>query len=134
MRWGPDGTNRYVPYQPDRPNRALRLQVFPVREQYGCVFMWHQPDGKDPQWELPDLFHKFPQFETDPNAHYRPYPEFSSRADAIPVHPQIVAENGPDSSHFHYVHGATVTLGLPELGGRRRGVAVPHRLAGRAQR
>jgi hypothetical protein len=25
------------------------------------------------------------------------------------VHPQIVAENGPDSSHFHYVHGATVT-------------------------
>jgi 3-ketosteroid 9alpha-monooxygenase subunit A len=25
------------------------------------------------------------------------------------VHPQIVAENGPDSYHFHYVHGATVT-------------------------
>jgi hypothetical protein len=24
-------------------------------------------------------------------------------------HPQIVAENGPDSAHFHYVHGATVT-------------------------
>ena len=25
------------------------------------------------------------------------------------MHPQIVAENGPDSSHFRYVHGATVT-------------------------
>ena len=80
MRWGPDGTNRYVPYQPDRPNRALRLPVLPVREQYGC-----------------------------PNAHYRPYPEFSRRAENEPVHPQVVAENGPDSSHFHYVHGATVT-------------------------
>jgi 3-ketosteroid 9alpha-monooxygenase subunit A len=108
-RWGPDGTNRYIPYQPDRPNRALRLRVYPVREQYGCVFMWHQPDGKEPQWELPDLFHKFPQFDTDPEAYYRPYPEFSRRAENEPVHPQIVAENGPDSSHFHYVHGATVT-------------------------
>ena len=65
-RWGPDGTNRYIPYQPDRPNKALRLRVYPVREQYGCVFVWHQPDGKDPQWEMPDIFCKFPQFETDP--------------------------------------------------------------------
>ena len=62
-RWGPDGTNRYIPYQPD-------------------------------------IFWKFPQSETNPGAYYRPYPEFSSRADAIPVHPQVVAENGPDSSHF----------------------------------
>ncbi len=108
-RWGPDGTNRYIPYQPDRPNKALRLRVYPVREQYGCVFVWHQPDGKDPQWEMPDLFGKFPQFPTDPDAYYRPYPEFSRRTEREPVHPQIVAENGPDSAHFHYVHGATVT-------------------------
>ena len=108
-RWGPDGTNRYIPYQPDRPNKALRLRVYPVREQYGCVFVWHQPDGKEPQWEMPDLFHKFPQFPTDPDAYYRPYPEFSRRTEHEPVHPQIVAENGPDSAHFHYVHGATVT-------------------------
>jgi nitrite reductase/ring-hydroxylating ferredoxin subunit len=37
-RWGPDGTNRYIPYQPDRPNRALTLRVFPVREQYATAF------------------------------------------------------------------------------------------------
>jgi 3-ketosteroid 9alpha-monooxygenase subunit A len=108
-RWGPDGTNRYIPYQPDRPNKALRLRVYPVVEQYGCVFAWHQPDGKEPQWAMPDLFGKFPQFPTDPDVYYRPYPEFSSRAEREPVHPQIVAENGPDSAHFHYVHGATVT-------------------------
>ena len=108
-RWGPDGTNRYIPYQPDRPNRALRLRVSPVNEQYGCVFVWHQPQGKEPQWEMPDIFDMFPQFETDPTAYYRPYPEFSRRTENEPVHPQIVAENGPDSSHFHYVHGATVT-------------------------
>ncbi|HEY6819794.1 MAG TPA: Rieske 2Fe-2S domain-containing protein, partial [Mycobacterium sp.] len=108
-RWGPDGTNRFIPYQPDRPNKVLRLRVYPVREQYDCVFIWHQPDGKKPQWEMPDIFGKFPQFETDPAAYYRAYPEFSRRAEREPVHPQTVAENAPDSAHFEYVHHATVT-------------------------
>jgi phenylpropionate dioxygenase-like ring-hydroxylating dioxygenase large terminal subunit len=26
-RWGPDGTNRLIPYQPDRPNRGLTLRA-----------------------------------------------------------------------------------------------------------
>lgn len=106
---GSEGNNTFIPYQPERPNRALRLRSYPVKEQYGCIFMWYHPAGSLPRWELPDIMRKFPQFETDPNAYYRPYPEFSRRADAVPVHPQIVAENGPDSSHFRYVHGATVT-------------------------
>ena len=75
----------------------------------GAIFLWYHPSGEPPQWELPDIFGKFPQFDTDPDAYYRPYPEFSRRADGIHVHPQIVAENAPDSSHFRYVHGATVT-------------------------
>ena len=48
-RWGPDGTNRYIPYQPDRPNKALTLRAFPVTEQYDCVFVWHHPHGEKPQ-------------------------------------------------------------------------------------
>jgi 3-ketosteroid 9alpha-monooxygenase subunit A len=108
-RWGPGGDNTYIPYQPDRPNRALKLRAYPTVEQHGCVFVWHHPDGKEPQWPLPDIFGKFPQFSIDDDAYYRPYPEFSRRADNEPVHPQIVAENGPDSAHFKYVHGATVT-------------------------
>ncbi len=83
------------PYQPDRPNRVLRLRVFPVREQYDCVFIRHQPDGNEPRWEMPDIFREFPQFETDPAACYRAYPEFSRRAEREPVHPQIVAEKCP---------------------------------------
>lgn len=83
-RWGPDGNNAHIPYQPDRPNRGLHLRVYPVIEQYDCVFVWHHPLGKEPQWEMPDIFTSFPQYE-------------------------IVAENGPDSAHFQYVHRATVT-------------------------
>lgn len=108
-QWGPDGHNKYIPYQPERPNRALTLRVYPVAEQHGCVFLWYQPEGKEPQWELPDIFGKFPQFNDDPAAFYRPYPEFSRLAEREPVHPQIVAENAADTAHFRYVHRSSVT-------------------------
>ena len=82
--------------------------------------------------------HKFPQFDTDPDAYYRPYPEFSRSRGDEPVHPQIVAENGPDSAHFQYVHGATVTPKLLEwnivdksgafsLGGQTPAATIPTR-------
>lgn len=106
--WGPDGVNRYIPYE-DRPNRSKQLRSWPVMEQYDCVFVWQHPHGDPPKWEMPDIFTSFPQFETDPAAYYRPYPEMSRRADREPVHPQVVAENGPDSIHFERVHRATVT-------------------------
>ena len=107
-RWGPDGTNRYIPYE-DGPNRSKTLRVWPVREQHGCVFLWQQPHGGPPRWELPDIFRAFPHLEQDPNAYYRPYPEMSTRYHREPVHPQVPAENAPDSVHFQYVHRATVT-------------------------
>jgi 3-ketosteroid 9alpha-monooxygenase subunit A len=87
----------------------LTLRVHPVREQYDCVFAWYHPLGLEPPWEMPDIFTPFAEYETDPNAYYRPYPEFSRFAEDEPVHPQIVAENGPDSAHFQHVHHATVT-------------------------
>jgi 3-ketosteroid 9alpha-monooxygenase subunit A len=106
--WGPDGTNRSIPYE-DRPNLSRRLRSWPIMEQYDCAFMWHHPGGGPPRWEMPDIFQSFPQFATDPAAYYRAYPEMSRRAEREPVHPQVVAENGPDSVHFQRVHRATVT-------------------------
>jgi 3-ketosteroid 9alpha-monooxygenase subunit A len=111
-QWGPDGDNTHIPYQPDRPNRALKLRVFPVSEQHDCVFVWNHPHGEPPSWEMPDIFASHSQFESDPAAFYRPYPEFSRFTGNEPVHPQIVAENGPDSMHFRYVHRASV---IPRL-------------------
>ena len=106
--WGPDGKNRRIPYE-DRPNRSQSLRVWPLSEQYGCVFLWHHPHGNPPSWSMPDVFHSFPQFELDPDAYYEPYPVFTDRAHREPVHPQVVAENGPDSVHFQRVHRATVS-------------------------
>lgn len=106
--WGPDGQNVSIPYQ-DRPNRSHPIRVWPTVEQYGCVFVWHQPDGGPPTWEMPDIFMSFPQFPTDPDEYYSPYPLFIERAEREPVHPQVVLENAPDSVHFEWVHRATVT-------------------------
>jgi 3-ketosteroid 9alpha-monooxygenase subunit A len=106
--WGPDGLNRHIPYEVE-PNRSKRLRSWPIREQHGCVFMWQQPHGGAPGWELPDIFTTFPDQPQDPADYYRPYPELSTRYEREPVHPQVPAENGPDSIHFEYVHRATVT-------------------------
>jgi 3-ketosteroid 9alpha-monooxygenase subunit A len=106
-KWAPDGSNRSIPYQ-DRPNRA-RLRSWEVQEQHGIVFLWHHPEGAPPKWEMPDIFTSFPQFPVDSDAYYPPYPTFSRSSEREPVHPQIVAENAPDSVHFQYVHRATVS-------------------------
>src|SRR5689334_7403833 len=42
--WGPDGTNREIPYQ-EKPNRSHRLRAWPVVEQHDCMFVWHHPNG-----------------------------------------------------------------------------------------
>ena len=106
--WGPDGTNREIPYDDHRPNLSKRLRVWTVQEQHECVFLWHDPHGGPPRWEMPDIFGVFPQFPTDAGAYYRAYPEMSRRAEREPVHPQVVAENSADTAHFQYVHHATV--------------------------
>jgi phenylpropionate dioxygenase-like ring-hydroxylating dioxygenase large terminal subunit len=102
--WGPHGENVAIPC--DEPNRSARLRVWTVAEQHDCVFVWHDPDGGAPTWEMPDIFDSFPQFETDPGAYYAP---LTMKAERERVHPQLIAENGPDSVHFAYVHRATVT-------------------------
>jgi phenylpropionate dioxygenase-like ring-hydroxylating dioxygenase large terminal subunit len=105
--WGSDGENKHIPYE-DRPNRSQRLRVWHVREQHECVFLWHQPHNEPPSWQLGDIFDSHPELSIDPADFYRAWPEMSARSDGEPVHPQAVAENAPDSEHFHYVHHATV--------------------------
>ncbi len=104
-QWDAGGRNVSIPYQ-DKPNRAKRLRMWTVDEQHDCVFVWHHPGGEPPAWPMPDAWLAFPQFETDPGAYYRP---MTAKAEGEPVHPQLVAENGPDSVHFRYVHRASVT-------------------------
>ena len=89
-----------IPYQ-DKPNASKRLRRWPVTEQHGSVFVWNDPDGGPPPWAMPQHLESFPQFETNPDSYYEP---FVMTAGPEPVHPQLVAENAPDSVHFQHVH------------------------------
>ncbi len=105
--YGPDGVNRFIPYE-DRPNVTKSLRAWPVTERHECIFIWHDPAGGPPRWELPDLFTAYDDMPSDPSEYYRAYPEVSVYYPREPVHPQITLENAADSIHFKYVHDATV--------------------------
>jgi 3-ketosteroid 9alpha-monooxygenase subunit A len=106
--YGPDGVNRFIPYE-DRPNVSHSLRAWSLVEQHGCVYVWHDPAGGEPRWELPDLFTMYDDLPADPVDYYRAYPELSVKYSGEPVHPQITLENAPDTVHFEHVHAATVT-------------------------
>ena len=111
--YGPDGVNKFIPYE-DRPNVSHSLKKWPVVEQHECIFIWHDPAGGPPRWELPNLFTAVEHLPADIKNYYRAYPEMAVRYNGEPVHPQITLENAPDSVHFEHVHGATVTPRLLE--------------------
>lgn len=102
--WGPDGTNRYIAYQPDRPNRSRTLQAWSTYEHAGVAYLWHDSTGGPPQWQVPDIF-----VDTAPHVAHREFhePTESARINygRLTLHPQLVSENAADPIHFRYVHG-----------------------------
>jgi phenylpropionate dioxygenase-like ring-hydroxylating dioxygenase large terminal subunit len=111
--YGQDGINKFIPYE-DRPNPSHSLRVWPLVEKHECIFVWHDPAGGPPRWELPDLFNMHEELPSTAADYYRAYPEVSVKYDREPVHPQITLENAPDTVHFEHVHAATVTPRLLE--------------------
>jgi 3-ketosteroid 9alpha-monooxygenase subunit A len=102
--WNGDGRNTHIPYQPDRPNKARRIRLWPVYERSGVVYVWHDVEASEPSWDPPDIF-------TDTAEHtgeleYHPAaPHGLIRYGALSLHPQLVLENAADPIHFRYVHG-----------------------------
>jgi 3-ketosteroid 9alpha-monooxygenase subunit A len=102
--WGPDGRNRYIPYQPDRPNKARRLKSWPVHEHAGVAYLWHDLTESAPAWAVPDIFSDTAD-HTAAHAYHDPRPEAQISYGALTLHPQLVTENAADPIHFRYVHG-----------------------------
>ena len=133
-RWGPDGTNRYIPYQPDKPNRGLRLRSYPVKEQYGCIFMWHQPERQGPAVGDARHLHEVPPVRNRPGCLL---PALSGVLQPCRRHPGAPADRRRERARqctFPLRARRHRDPGVPALGERRRGVALPHRLARRPQR
>jgi 3-ketosteroid 9alpha-monooxygenase subunit A len=95
-RFGPDGRCNEIPYFDGPIPPGAKVRAFPVAERFGCIFVWHDPEEREPDFDLPDV----PEWD-DPQWIVC---EFESLG-ALPVHPQEIVDNIADTRHFGPIHG-----------------------------
>lgn len=96
-RFGPDGRCNEIPYSPAPIPKAACLKTWKVVERAGCLWTWYDPEGGEPDYELP-LFENYGR----PNWvswKVRPLGELA-------CHPQEVVDNMTDKAHLEPVHGS----------------------------
>jgi len=54
-RFGPDGRCDQIPYYDGKIPSAAKLRTWPLVERYGCLYTWHDPEGGEPDFDLPEL-------------------------------------------------------------------------------
>ncbi len=96
-RFGADGKCNDIPYSKIIPPKA-KVNSYPARELNGNVFMWHDPEFGEPDYELPDM------------AEYRDpkWVQWSMLRKDIRTVPKEIVDNIADKAHFPFVHGAAI--------------------------
>jgi 3-ketosteroid 9alpha-monooxygenase subunit A len=104
--WGPDGRNVSIPYQ-DRPNRARKLRTWDVTERNESVYLWNDPAGGPPSWQVADALTASAHAA---RAEFHPAGSLGrSHFTNLRVHPQMVTENAVDPHHFRFVHHTPIS-------------------------
>jgi 3-ketosteroid 9alpha-monooxygenase subunit A len=98
-QWNHEGRNVCIPYE-NRPNRGRRIRTFPVVERNESVYIWHDVNGCDPYFDVPDVFASF----GDDSSAADYYPQATLLRERLEIHPRYVLENGVDFAHFKFVH------------------------------
>lgn len=109
-RFGPDGKCNHIPYHAGAIPEMARLRAWPVAERMGLVFMWHDPEGGAPDYDVPHLA------EWDDPAWVRW--ELDDLA-TLPTHPVEVIDNMADVRHFDALHGSQIAYYRAEWDGHR---------------
>lgn len=118
-RFGPDGKCNHIPYASNIPPKAV-IGTRRIQETNGIVFLWNDPQGGEPDFEIPAM----PECSD---------PAWTSWAYAkleIPTHPHELVENVVDIGHFSPVHRTQVEKFENEFRGhlaiqRNEGMAYP---------
>lgn len=98
-QWDAEGRNVCIPYEP-RPNPGRRIRSYPVTERNESLYIWHDVEGREPYFAVPDIFADFG--DGAGAADY--YPQQRLYRAGVRLHPQYVLENGVDFAHFKFVH------------------------------
>jgi 3-ketosteroid 9alpha-monooxygenase subunit A len=90
-----------IPYSDSIPERARgSLKTWPIREKNGFIVAWHDHEGGEPDYELPDIPEWGPENWGD----------WTFRRSTIKSQGCEIIENIVDEGHFYSVHG-----GRPEV-------------------
>lgn len=108
-----------VPYAKRIPAKAA-VESYLVRERNGLIFIWNDPEGQQPEWEIPVIDHYGKDGWT----------EWDAALLHIKTQPREVVENLADKAHFPKVHGTEVDHFENEYNGhigiqRTSGIAYP---------
>jgi 3-ketosteroid 9alpha-monooxygenase subunit A len=108
-RFGRDGRCNDIPYFDGPIPEKARVRSWPVVERYGVVFCWNDPEGLEPDLDLP------------------PYPEWDDpqwvrweglrHIGDMSTHPIEVVDNNSDVAHLEHLHGGQVRYYENEVDG-----------------
>jgi 3-ketosteroid 9alpha-monooxygenase subunit A len=93
-----EGVNAEIPYS-DRAFVGAKLRKWMVLEVHDLIFVWHDPNGGNPTWTLPEI----PEY-SDLKNYYEPYGVLTHHWQNLPMRPQFPAENIVDLPHQEWVH------------------------------
>ena len=97
-RFGTDGACNHIPYSDFVP-KAAKLRTYPVVERAGILWIWHDPEGLEPDVELATF-----------GGHYGEPGWVEWKVDYmgdLDVHGIEIVDNMADMGHFVPIHGAT---------------------------
>ncbi len=96
-RYAPDGTCDDIPYHDGPCPKSASIKSYTVKEVMGCIMMWHDPEGGEPDYDAPFLKEwddpLWVQWELD-------------HLGQLAIHPQEILDNMADCSHLGPTHGA----------------------------
>jgi 3-ketosteroid 9alpha-monooxygenase subunit A len=96
-RYNEHGDVDDIPYHDGPCPKSASIQSYPVVDSLGCVMAWFDPDGGEPEYEVPSLEEcDDPQWVMGPLDHLG----------ELAIHPQEILDNMADMAHLGPTHGA----------------------------
>lgn len=96
-RYGPDGHVDDIPYHDGPCPKSASIRSYPVRDVMGCIMMWFDPTGAEPEFEPP-----FIEQWNDPAAVHWELDHLGE----IAIHNLEILDNMADVRHLGPTHGA----------------------------
>ncbi|HJV27636.1 MAG TPA: Rieske 2Fe-2S domain-containing protein [Aromatoleum sp.] len=98
-RFGADGKCDDIPYHQGPIPANACVKSWTVVERMGAVWVWHDPEGSAPEWDLPSL----PQWDDAGWVRWK-----IDHLGILNQHPQEVCDNIADYGHLNPIHGSIV--------------------------